>query len=171
MELLCRIAAKAAEDDPGKIRDLLAEAEHAAAAFTGPTAFEMKFSFMFDDPRKVLAQEMAKIASVVLRRDRAEAEQIARTIRVPGIRDSALRDIATVIAGHDQVGAVRITSTLDPGTFRDQAIEQVIEAIAEQDPEHAEQIASSTAFSDPQYQAKVLISIARAVARRGPRSG
>jgi hypothetical protein len=154
IKLLCAIAEEAAERDLGKVRDLLAEPQRVGATVTG--------DMVHNDSREVLAREMAKIASIVLRRDRAEAERIARTILIPSIRDGALRDIAMVIAGHDQAGAARIISALDPGTSRDEATVRIIETIAAKDPEHAERISDSAAFNDHKHQAMALIGIADA---------
>ena len=52
--------------------------------------------------------------------------------------------------------------------YADRATAEVIEVIAGHDPEHAEEIAASAAFSDPRYRATALLKIAAALAREGP---
>jgi len=157
VELLGLLAETAAAHDADASHSLLAEAGRAIAQASDP--------WDQDHGRQALARATANIASSILRRDRAQAESVARDIAVADVRDRALRDMAIVIAGSDQARGVRIIQDLAPGEFRDDAAAQVIAVIAHKDPGHAEQIARTVKFTDPPHQAKALIAIADALAR------
>jgi hypothetical protein len=147
---------------PGRACGLIAEAERAENARVIPGGTWLGV------PERYFASGKAKIAAVVVRRDPAEAERIARGIDSYPYRDDALLDIAKKIASWDPPGATRIVGSLDR-QHADKAMTEVIEAVAEHDPEHAEEIAGSAAFSDPRYQAAALVRIAGVLARQDRR--
>ena len=160
-EVLTEIAEVVAASDPGRACALIAEAERAEDARVIPGGTWLGV------PERYFAEGKAKIAAVVVQRDPAEAERIARGISGYPYRDDALLDIAKKIARWDPPGAIRITGSLD-SLYADRATAEVIEVIAGHDPEHAEEIAASAAFSDPRYRATALLKIAAALAREGP---
>jgi hypothetical protein len=155
-EVFSEIAEVIAEHDPERACGMLREAAQKGRAPIQPGEIR------YGNPLPELAKGMAKIVDVVVRRDVARAERIARTIDDEFVRADALGNIAARVALWDPAGAVRIVGTLGHGT--DEARVRVIEVIAGRDPDEAEQIARNAKFANALCRADALLAVAGALA-------